>query len=235
MAIHGGTVEAWLDAVLPGQRDHPSAQPSATEMASTVPCGTCTACCRSRYFIHVHHDEVAVEHIPSELLFPAPGRSNQWVMGFDERGHCPMLGEQDSSTQQTSGETRYACSIYAHRPQTCRDFDCRIFPITGTQPEEPETQLIRARTQRWQMHPPEPGSRAATLALGAYNAARFLTEHGHHIGAMAPQTSTQRAVLAVQLAPIFRDQIIPHLHASADAEHPLVSDLVTSIKTALEH
>ena len=45
-------------------------------------------------------------------------------MGFDERGRCPML-------------TDAGCSIYAHRPRTCRTFDCRVFTAAGLSPESP--------------------------------------------------------------------------------------------------
>lgn len=79
-----------------------------------VPCGSCTACCRSSRFVHVGPDEqVALAAIPGELLFPAPGWPAGWkVMGYDDQGRCPMLGDR-------------GCTIYEHRPRTCRTFDCR--------------------------------------------------------------------------------------------------------------
>lgn len=39
-------------------------------------------------------------------------------MGYDDHGRCPMLVDE-------------RCSIYEDRPQTCRDYDCRIFSATG--------------------------------------------------------------------------------------------------------
>ena len=79
---------------------------------SDVPCGSCTACCTSSMFIHIEPDEAdALAHIPKALLFPAPLRPRgHVVLGYDERGHCPML-------------VHGACSIYDHRPRTCRAFD----------------------------------------------------------------------------------------------------------------
>ena len=91
------------------------------ERGSDVPCGGCTACCTSSQFVHIGPDETdTLSYIPAELLFPAPRLpAGHVVMGYDERGHCPMLIDN-------------RCSIYEHRPQTCRTYDCRIFPATGT-------------------------------------------------------------------------------------------------------
>ena len=76
----------------------------------------------------------ALAHIPSELLFPAPGLpKGHRVMGYDERGHCPMLVDGD-------------CSIYEHRPRTCRSYDCRVFTVTGVTPDQPE---IAERAAEW--------------------------------------------------------------------------------------
>ena len=77
--------------------------------ATDVACGTCVACCSSAQFVHVAPDEHdALAHIPSTLLFPAPGAPRGHVlMGYDEHGRCPMLRPE-------------GCSIYEHRPRTCR-------------------------------------------------------------------------------------------------------------------
>ena len=93
---------------------------------SDVPCDGCTACCTSSQFIHVGPDESdTLAHIPTDLLFPAPGLPpGHVVLGYDERGHCPMLIDDK-------------CSIYEHRPRTCRTYDCRIFPAAGLDLEDP--------------------------------------------------------------------------------------------------
>src|SRR5262249_23063586 len=90
-----------------------------------VPCGTCTAGCTASYFIHVRPDETrTLARIPKALLFPAPGLpKGHKVMGYGENGHCPMLVDN-------------ACSIYADRPQTCRTYDCRVFPASGIEPDD---------------------------------------------------------------------------------------------------
>jgi len=102
-----------------------------------VPCGDCTACCTSSQFVHVQPDEHdALAHIPGALLFPAPGLPDGHVLlGYDERGHCPMLVDG-------------RCSIYDHRPRTCRTYDCRVFPATGIDVSE-EKPAIGDRARRW--------------------------------------------------------------------------------------
>ena len=57
--------------------------------------------------------------IPPELLFPVPGLpSGHVLMGYAERGGCPMLIEGK-------------CSIYAARPRIFRTYECRVFPAAG--------------------------------------------------------------------------------------------------------
>src|SRR3954463_13441408 len=125
--LAAGEFSSWLtgmQAALRPQRD------------SDGPCNGCPACCTSSQFIHITADEVeTISHIPVELLFPAPRvpRGN-FVLGYDERGHCPMLIDG-------------ACSIYEHRPRTCRTYDCRVFAATGVEPEGQPS--IAARVREW--------------------------------------------------------------------------------------
>jgi Fe-S-cluster containining protein len=103
-----------------------------------VPCGACTACCTSSQFVHIEPDEVdTLARIPAELRFPAPGLpKGHVVLGYDERGHCPMLVDG-------------RCSIYEHRPRACRAYDCRIFAVTGVEPEGQPA--IAARVREWRV------------------------------------------------------------------------------------
>lgn len=105
---------------------------------TAVPCGGCTACCEASQFVHVEPEETdALAHIPRSLLFPAPGGPpGHLVMGYDERGRCPML-------------TDAGCSIYEHRPRTCRTYDCRVFAATGVTPTGRGQDAIAARAARW--------------------------------------------------------------------------------------
>jgi Fe-S-cluster containining protein len=130
--LPAGPFSAWLVATRAAIRGEADAE---------VPCGTCTACCTASQFVHVGPDETdTLAHIPAALLFPAPkSPAGHVVMGYDERGHCPMLVDD-------------GCSIYEHRPRTCRTYDCRVFAATGIAPDDDgdETKaLIGARARRW--------------------------------------------------------------------------------------
>jgi uncharacterized protein len=127
--LRAGDFAAWLVGFQRARRGPQGAD---------VPCDGCTACCRSSQFVLVEPDEHdSLAHIPAELLFPAPGRpTGHVVLGYDEQGCCPMLGEE-------------GCSIYEHRPRACRTYDCRIFPAAGVLPPEPDKVLIAARASRW--------------------------------------------------------------------------------------
>lgn len=124
---------------------------------SDVPCGECTACCTASQFVHVEPDEAdTLARIPAALLFPAPGLPRgHVVLGYDERGHCPMLVDG-------------ACSIYAHRPRTCRTYDCRVFPATGIVPDDQP--LIAERARRWRFSHPTEHDRAAHESVRATGA-----------------------------------------------------------------
>ena len=158
------------------------------ERDSDVPCDGCTACCRSAQFVHIEPDESdTLAHIQGELMFPAPGlpRGHR-VLGYDDRGHCPMLVDG-------------ACSIYEHRPRACRVYDCRVFPAAGV---DPDKALIATRTRRWRFGYPSPADDVRHEAVRA--AATFIREHPDLVPAPAvPVTSTRLAVLAVEIHDAF--------------------------------
>ena len=96
-----------------------------------MPCGTCTACCTSSQFVHIGPDEVdTLAHIPAELLFPAPRMPKGHVLlGYDERGHCPMLIDErvldlraasaDLSHVRLPGVPRAGCRADDGRSRSC--------------------------------------------------------------------------------------------------------------------
>jgi uncharacterized protein len=153
---------------------------------SDVPCGSCTACCTSLQFIHVGPDEVdALAHIPAALLFAAPRMpAGHMLMGFTKQGHCPML-------------MNGACSIYSHRPRTCRTYDCRVFPAAGLMPDEPTKALIAERAVRWEFSHADVDSRTQHDAVRA--AALFLIEHPEVFPDGHAPPETQTAVMALEL------------------------------------
>lgn len=124
--LNAGAFTAFLENVLTGQD-------------ADVPCNGCNACCRSSYFIHVHaFERDSLAHIPEVLRFKAPTSvEGDQVMGFDEQGACPMLRDGQ-------------CSIYTFRPQTCRQYDCRIFAACGIAAGGKEKAAVNQQVQRWQ-------------------------------------------------------------------------------------
>ena len=158
---------------------------------SEVPCGSCTACCTSSQFIHIGPDETQTRaHIPATLLFPAPRMPPGHVlMGYDKHGHCPMLVDQQ-------------CTIYAHRPRTCRTYDCRVFPASGVSldPDEHKT-LIAQQAQRWEFS--YSSDRAHDQHAAVRAAAAFLENHAPELGPDVAATPTQRAVIAVRVHELF--------------------------------
>lgn len=158
---------------------------------SDVPCDRCTACCTSSQFVHIEPDETdALAHIPAELLFPAPRLPPGHVLlGYDEHGRCPMLIDG-------------ACSIYAHRPRTCRTYDCRVLPAAGVELDDPDKVAIARRARRWRFTHPTEDDRVEHEALRA--ATRFVRDRGDALpdGAV-PVTATDRAVVAVRVHDAF--------------------------------
>jgi uncharacterized protein len=160
------------------------------EQGSDVPCNGCTACCTSSQFVHIGPDETdTLAHIPSELLFPAPRLPRgHMLLGYDERGHCPMLVDN-------------GCSIYEHRPVTCRTYDCRVFPASEVVLDDDTKVLIARQAQRWRFSFPTEADRDRHDAVRA--AAAFLGDHPDVLPGGAVANPTQLAVAAVEVHEAF--------------------------------
>ncbi len=178
------------------------------ERGSEAPCGSCTACCTSSQFVHVGPDETdTLARIPAALLFPAPRQPPGHVLlGYDERGHCPMLVDG-------------RCSIYEHRPRTCRTYDCRVLPAAGLTEDSGDSgdkAAIAHQAGRWRFDFPTQDDRDRRDAVRA--AARFLEEHRALLPAGAVPTSPTRiAVLAIAVSEVF-------LHHDGDTGRTTVVD-----------
>jgi Fe-S-cluster containining protein len=189
-----------------------------TDEGASVPCGECKACCTSSYFIHIRPDETdTLTKIPPELLFAAPGLPlGHVVLGYDKNGHCPMFIDNQ-------------CSIYEYRPQTCRTYDCRVFPATGLAAGR-EKPLIARQAARWKFAFPTRQDHEHFLALQA--AAKFLWEHASSFPpGFIPTNPTQQAIVAIKVYEVF-------LHApqetktgeSTDRNHDLVKAILAAYK-----
>jgi len=179
--LSAGNFSTWLSGMRRALR---------REQASEVPCGGCTACCRSSQFVHIGADETeTIARIPADLRFPAPGLpKGHVVLGYDENGHCPMLHDD-------------RCSIYEHRPRTCRTYDCRVFPAAGVDMEQ-EKPLIDRQAQRWRFTFATELDRNRHAAVRT--AATFLRQRRDHFSAgVVPSDPTQLAVVAVEVHDAF--------------------------------
>jgi hypothetical protein len=107
------------------------------------------------------------------------------VLGYDERGHCPMLVDG-------------GCSIYEHRPQTCRMYDCRVFTAAEIELAEPSKSEIAARARGWRFEFPTPADRTRHDAVR--RAASFLRHD------LVPRNATEAAVLAAELHDVFLER-----------------------------
>ena len=158
-----------------------------------VPCGECVGCCVSSYFIPIRPaDSQARTRIPATHLMRASGSPpGQLVMGYLENGMCPML---------SAGQ----CTIYEDRPQTCRDYDCRIFAAAGIDAGGPDKHVINQRVRHWRFtYSTEEDRRAHGAVL---EAASFIRSKGNSFpGGRAPTAPTGIAVLAIKAYAVFLD------------------------------
>lgn len=165
-------------------------------VGANVPCGDCIGCCVSSYFIPVRpEDKKARASIPATLLVTVAGQPpGHSMMSYLPDGSCPML---------SAGQ----CSIYPHRPQTCRDYDCRIFAAAGIDAGSTDKVVINRRVREWQFSYPTAADREAHEAV--LSASVFIRTRSQSFpGGRAPQAPTGIAVLAIKVYVVFLDPAI---------------------------
>lgn len=179
---YAGVFSSWLRRML---------HSLATDADARTPCGTCTGCCRSSHFVHIHPDEkAALRAIPKPLTFPAPGApKGTRLLGYDAEGRCPLLADT-------------GCTIYGSRPRTCRIYDCRAFAAAGLVPEPPTGGPVIDRVRNWEFA--YPNRLEGNLHGAVRDAARFLSEKAHLFpGKRPPSDPAQRAILALKVHGVF--------------------------------
>jgi uncharacterized protein len=152
-----------------------------------VPCGSCNVCCRSWMLITIKPEETeTIRRIPPGILFSPPGLpAGQLVMGHRLNGQCPMLVDD-------------RCSIYEHRPLTCRNYDCRTHAATGLSPDSEAQPALARRTRDWVFEHDTADSREAQRLLR--NAAAFLHDKRQLFPeGILPIHANQLASLALRL------------------------------------
>jgi hypothetical protein len=158
------------------------------ERAADVPCDGCVGCCVSSYAVPLRPaDAAALAAVPARhLRLPVDGGLAQ--MTHREDGTCPML---------EGGR----CAIYAVRPQTCRDYDCRIYAATGLLPDG-ERPVIRRRVLEWRFEFRTEAEIAQSAALR--RAAQFIRANSVLFPpAVRADSAAAVAVLAVKTWPLF--------------------------------
>jgi uncharacterized protein len=159
------------------------------EAGPQVPCGDCVGCCISSYPVPVRaHEHTALAAVPTKHLATARA-GHRMIMALPD-GRCPMLG--------ASG-----CSIYTHRPQTCRDYDCRIFAAAGIAAGDDDRSVINERVRNWRFSYHDSSGTSAHQAVKS--AAVFIRDKSQCFPGKAPTTPTGIAVLAIKVYTVFLD------------------------------
>ncbi len=169
------------------------ATPYGATAARTSPAEHASGCCVSSYFIPIRPKDAAARvRIPSDKLIRAAGQPpGHAMMAYESNGLCPML---DAANH---------CRIYDVRPQTCRDYDCRIFAAAGLE-AGPAKPVINRRIRAWRFSYPTAADDAAHRAVRA--AAEFIqTKRENFPGDRAPTAPTGIAVLAIKSYDVFLD------------------------------
>ncbi|MDH5737277.1 MAG: YkgJ family cysteine cluster protein [Gammaproteobacteria bacterium] len=180
-----------------------------------VPCEDCVGCCTSSYFVHIKPtDKESIKRIPPELMFAAPGLpEGHYVLGYDDKGHCPMF---------RVGK----CSIYEYRPETCRQYDCRVFAVTGTKPESDRKEIF-FKSETWQIDVSSSLEKKVIEAIRT--SARFLKKYNHLFPkGYIPSNHYQQAVLSLRIHAEFVDSVLE------DTEEQ-ISNLVNLIVSKYTH
>jgi hypothetical protein len=184
MTIPAGPFAAWLRAARAALRG---------EAGMDVPCGDCTGCCTSGYSIQLRPaDTLALAAVPPHWLVESAGFApGQQTLAPRSDGTCRML---------EAGR----CTIYAQRPQTCLDYDCRVFAAAGIDAGGADKAVINRRVREWRFDYPSGDDRRAHDAVRA--AAAFIRRAGDGAaGIRLPTSPMGIAVLALKVSEVFLD------------------------------
>ena len=179
-AVPAGPFGAWLRRMRHSLK---------TNEGMDVPCGDCVGCCVSAYSVQLRpEDDRARSRIAADLLVSPPGfPAGHLTVQPRPDGLCPMLH---------AGK----CSIYDVRPQTCLDYDCRIFAAAGIGAGKP---IIDQRVREWRFAYPTEADRLEHEAVRA--AAAFIREHCDSFTVRVPTAPMGIAVFAIKAYFVFME------------------------------
>lgn len=178
--VDAGSFGQWLVQAQAALRGHAGMQ---------VPCGDCVGCCTSHYSILLRPEDAALDIVPAAVLSSVAGKPYPYAkMNPRADGSCPMF----------SGGL---CSIYAQRPQTCLDYDCRVFAAAGLEAGE-DKPVINRRIRAWKFNYESEAARAEHQAIQA--AAQFIQQYADDFPSnWAPRVPAGVAVLALKVHHLF--------------------------------
>jgi Fe-S-cluster containining protein len=180
--IDAGDFGAWLTQARAALRG---------STGNRVPCGDCTGCCTSSYSIELRPtDTAALDRIPANARFRSVrSAAANWTVRPSVDGTCPMLSCN-------------RCTIYAQRPQTCLDYDCRVFAAAGIAAGGAQRATINRRVHAWRFQYASDADRRVHAAITA--AAAFIRDaRAHFPGGTAPLNPLGIAALALRVYPVF--------------------------------
>ena len=171
------------------------------DVPAAVPCGSCNACCRTYHQLHLRPGEKAArKRLPREYLSVARGLPPGFlVLGYDERGACPVLLDG-------------RCSIYEDRPLVCRTYDCRIYAATGVAPDRDE---IARQVRRWRFSYETAQDRELRAEVLA--AVRFIREHP---GCLRSRAAYEQPIRVATLGVAAHEAFGEGAHAAARSRVP---------------
>lgn len=167
-----------------------------------VPCGDCVGCCVSGYSVQLRpEDHRAAARIPATFVVSAPGfAKGHLTVRALPNGSCPMLDEGK-------------CSIYADRPQTCLDYDCRIFAAAGIEAGGEDKVVINTRVRQWRFSYPEQTDLREHEAVRT--AAAFIRDRRDSFEVRVPAGPMGIAVFAIKAYAVFLDA---HIGTKSDVD-----------------
>jgi hypothetical protein len=207
VAHNAGAFSTWLQ--------HYSCVQTQPQQGADVPCGACNACCRSSYFIHIRAEEhETLRRIPSAYLARAPRpHEGDWIMDHRSDGRCPMLVDN-------------SCSIYAHRPQTCRNYDCRAFAAAGINLGSGPRSAVNERVWKWRFD--YPTELDAQRHCAVRSAAAFLQHRSELFPAeLVPTDPGQLAKSAIGIHGLFLEADAPRSPATTNGSDTDIADAIS--------
>ena len=161
------------------------------KLRSSVPCGSCTACCRA-YNVYLADDDTG-EGLDFEV------RNGRRILRQHPDGSCIHLVDSK-------------CTVYTHRPSPCRMFDCREMAVSGVAPKN----IIGDAVVRWNIFPIT--FEDHTVRANLTSLARYLTDKGLTPEAAAQAAIMLQPTPEAELSAALAKVVAQHIVAKAEAK-----------------